>query len=244
MRIPRIFTEQDLQTGAELKLDEGPARHLTRVLRLRGGDALILFNGMGGEFPSTISRLERDAVWVTPGQRVTRDVESPLHIGLAQGISRGERMDYTLQKAVELGVRFIQPLVTERSVVRLEGERAEKRVAHWQSIVHAACEQSGRNFVPRVHAPQALSAWLRGLPPDLQRLTLAPAATTALRDVEMDVQRPVVLLIGPEGGLSAAEIAGAQQAGFVEVRLGPRVLRTETAGVTALAVMQSRWGDL
>ncbi|MDH4274385.1 MAG: 16S rRNA (uracil(1498)-N(3))-methyltransferase, partial [Gammaproteobacteria bacterium] len=160
MRIPRIFSPQPLHTDQLVELEANAARHLTRVLRLRVGDEVTLFNGEGGENGARIDRIERERVWMRLGVHRAREVESPLSIILGQGISRGERMDYTLQKAVELGVGEIYPLATERSVVRLAGERVDKKITHWQGVVNSACEQSGRNRVPKVHAPLALPQWL------------------------------------------------------------------------------------
>jgi 16S rRNA (uracil1498-N3)-methyltransferase len=173
-------------------------------------------------------------------RRINR--ESPLTVTLAQGISSGERMDYTIQKAVELGVCEIQPIACERSVVRLAPERAAKRVAHWQAIAAAACEQCGRNVVPPVLPVVPLARWLATLPSDALRITLSPDGATTLRALS-DVPARILLLVGPEGGLSPAERQDAQNAAFTAARLGPRVLRTETAAITALAAMQTLWGD-
>jgi 16S rRNA (uracil1498-N3)-methyltransferase len=219
----------------------GQAHHLLHVLRLQKGDALTLFDGQGAEFPATISAIDKSAVTLSVGVRREVDRESPLQVVLAQGISSGERMDYTVQKCVELGVAAIQPLVTQRSVVRLTGERAEKRAAHWQHVAAAACEQCGRNLLPTILPVQPVLNWL-GAAPDGARFVLSPAGSTRLRDHARPAG-PLTLLVGPEGGWDEAELAAAQRAGFAPLALGPRVLRTETAAVAALAAMQALWGD-
>ncbi|MEK6748879.1 MAG: 16S rRNA (uracil(1498)-N(3))-methyltransferase [Pseudomonadota bacterium] len=244
MRRPRIYTPQPLTSGTELALEESPARHLVRVLRLQRGAEVSVFNGRGGEYSAVIERIERDEVRVRVGAHVERELESPLSIWLGQGISRGDRMDYTLQKAVEMGVGAVFPLAMERSVVKLAGERADKRMQHWQGVVNAACEQCGRNTVPQVHAPQLLTQWGEALPKHAQRLMLLPGSVQRLRDIALDVHRPVALLIGPEGGMSEQESAIARAAQFIPVSLGPRILRTETASIAALAALQLRCGDL
>jgi 16S rRNA (uracil1498-N3)-methyltransferase len=218
------------------------AHHLAHVLRLTAGDVLVVFDGRGLEYPATVERIGKSGVTLRVAEPNEVDRESPLSITLAQGISSGERMDYTVQKAVELGVAAIQPLATERSVVKLSGERAARRVAHWQGIVVAACEQSGRNRVPEVLPVSSVTGWLAQVPADALKLTLSPDATSSLHDMERPA-RPLVLFIGPEGGLSPREQADARAAGFQGLRLGPRVLRTETAALAALAAMQVLWGD-
>jgi 16S rRNA (uracil1498-N3)-methyltransferase len=186
--------------------------------------------------------VSKSAVTLTVGEPRTVDRESPIAIVLAQGISSGERMDYTVQKAVELGIRSIQPLSTERSVVRLSAERAAKRVAHWQGVAIAACEQCGRNRVPEVLPVAAYTRWLASTPIDALRLTLSPGASLRLQALQRSAPH-IVLLVGPEGGLAPRELQDAEAAGFASVRLGPRVLRTETAALAAIAAMQTLWGD-
>jgi 16S rRNA (uracil1498-N3)-methyltransferase len=212
------------------------------VLRLAAGDIVTLFDGRGTEYRATLERMTRSgiSVRVEEARRVSR--ESPLAVTLAQGISSGERMDYTVQKAVELGVGKIQPIACERSVVRLAPERAAKRVAHWQAIAAGACEQCGRNVVPDVLPVTSLPQWLSSLPSDALRLMLSPDAGMTMREISRTPSH-VLLLVGPEGGLSPTERRDAQNAAFAAVRLGPRVLRTETAAVAALAAMQTLWGD-
>jgi 16S rRNA (uracil1498-N3)-methyltransferase len=245
VRIPRIYQPISLSSGQTVELDAQATVHLTKVLRLRVGDALVVFNGKGdgegGEFNARVESVERRSARIVLGEFVERSVESPLSVVLLQGVSRGERMDYTVQKAVELGVARIVPVITERTTVNLRGERQEKRRVHWQSVVNSACEQSGRNFVPEVAAVSSFTTALQEVDADL-KLVLHHRAQTGL-DALPPPQGPVGLLIGPEGGLSAAEIAAAETAGFLPLRLGPRVLRTETAALAALSVLQWQWGD-
>ena len=218
------------------------AHHLAHVLRLAEGDVLVVFDGRGLEYPATIERIGKSAVTLRVRDPSPVNRESPLQVTLAQGISSGERMDYTVQKAVELGVTAIQPLSTERSVVRLSAERAAKRVAHWHGIAVAACEQSGRNQVPEVYPVSSVTSWLARVPSAALRLTLSPDASSSLHEIDRP-GGPIVLLVGPEGGLSPRERDDARAAGFSGLRLGPRVLRTETAALAALAAMQALWGD-
>lgn len=218
------------------------AHHVAHVLRLAAGDAVVIFDGRGLEYAATIERIGKSGVTLRVGEPREVDRESPLTVTLAQGISSGERMDYTVQKAVELGVGAIQPLATERSVVRLDAARAAKRLAHWQAVAIAACEQCGRNRVPSVLPVVPFTAWLGAGGATGLRLTLAPGASATLRDLARP-REPVMLLAGPEGGLSPRERNDAQAAGYTPIRLGPRVLRTETAALAALAAMQTLWGD-
>ena len=241
----RLYVPGELVPGRAYALPQPQAHHATRVLRLKAGDAVTLFNGGGAEYGAMVTRVAGDAVIVKVGDARDCTGESPLEIVLGQALSSGERMDYTVQKAVELGVAAIHPLAAARSVVRLSGERAEKRVAHWQSVVVSACEQSGRNRVPPVAPVAELAAWLaRPVAGEAGalRLLLSPAGATRLRDLP----RPaafIVLLAGPEGGFTPEEEAAARHCSFTPVRLGPRVLRTETAAVAALAALQALWGD-
>jgi 16S rRNA (uracil1498-N3)-methyltransferase len=239
----RLYVQASLQPGAACTLPPAQAHHAAGVLRLAVGDAVTLFNGDGAEYAGIIARASRDRVVVEVASRLEADREAPLAVTLAQAISSGERMDYTLQKAVELGVAAIQPLTSTRSVVKLDAARAERRLAHWRTVVAAACEQSGRNRVPPITPVTGLPGWLaRGLSGHALALLLSPRAGTRLRDLP----RPaggVLLLAGPEGGYAPEEEDAARRAGYTPVRLGPRVLRTETAAVAALAAMQTLWGD-
>lgn len=216
---------------------------MAHVLRLVPGDAVTLFDGQGNAYDAAISKCARGEVSVQVRGRRKEDRESPLPVTLAQAVSSGERMDYTIQKAVELGITVIQPLMAERCVVRLSGERAAKRVAHWQGVVAASCEQCGRNRVPAVRPLLSLRDWLDSAAgSDGIRLLLAPDGPAMLRELP----RPsamVTVLAGPEGGFTAIEAADAVRCGFQPLRLGPRVLRTETAAVALLAAMQALWGD-
>ncbi len=242
MRVTRVYVPELIQAGSELQLPDAAVRHVIRALRLQPGAELTLFDGRGGEYVARLMRTERNQAWVRVETHRQREAESPLEVTLVQGISRGERMDYAIQKAVELGVCAIAPVFTERSVVQLKGERADKRQSHWQGIAQSACEQCGRNRVPTLHAPIALNQWLQQWQGELG-LTLSPVAQPALADLPFPKQ-PLAVLIGPEGGLTDAEVQFAQQRGFQAVRLGPRVLRTETAAVAVLAAIQTLWGDL
>lgn len=245
MRVPRIHTPQMLNMGQMLELEPAASKHLLTVLRLKAGAALILFNGDGREFNARLEGATRNHASVSIGVQRPARTESPLHITLTQGISRGERMDYTLQKAVELGVRNIVPVSTERSVVKLDEKNMSRKLTHWQSVVIGACEQSGRLLVPQIAEPVELERFLTRIDSDVVlRLSLDPMAETSLRMLARPIGQKVLLLVGPEGGLSDTERASALRAGFQGVRLGPRILRTETAGLVALSILQSLWGDL
>jgi 16S rRNA (uracil1498-N3)-methyltransferase len=247
MRLTRVHVEAPLAVNTSLVLPTGAARHLSRVLRLGVGDALRLFNGRGGEFDATISVVHRDQVTVQVGAHHAVENESPLTLTLLQGIARGEKMDLILQKATELGVTAIIPVLMARSTVRLDADNAATKQQHWQAVVTSACEQCGRNTVPAVAAPQPLTAVLARpaaldllLSPERSALSI-PALLTQAGPLQGQSMR---LLVGPEGGFHAAETAAALQQGFRACRLGPRVLRTETAGLAALAALQSLAGDL
>ncbi|HTV52935.1 MAG TPA: 16S rRNA (uracil(1498)-N(3))-methyltransferase [Steroidobacteraceae bacterium] len=243
MRVTRVYVERRLAPGARLWVGGATANHLARVLRLAPGAALTVFDGHGGEYEARIAELRKGQVQLALGERHGIERESPLEIVLAQGISRSERMDLVVQKATELGVARIAPVITERSVVRLDARQAEKRLRHWQAIAIAACEQCGRNRLPQIAAPQPLAALLGEPAGSIRRLVLSPAATLRVRDVR-PADSPLQLLIGPEGGLSDAEHAAALAAGFRALQLGPRILRTETAALAALAALQQAHGDL
>lgn len=225
-------------------MPEGAARHAAKALRLRVGDEVTLFDGTGGEYLARISTIERERVSVDVLAQRERECESPISVTLVQALQAGEKMDLTVQKAVELGVARIVPVISRRSVVRLEGERAARRVEHWRGVVASACEQSGRNRVPEVAALEGLERWLARVPtPGVLRLMLAPGAERSLQMLAPAAGQPIELLIGAEGGLAPEEMQAAAAAGFVGIRLGPRILRTETAGLAALAAMQCLWGD-
>lgn len=241
MRIPRIHHPQPLGEGEIVHLESGAAQHVARVLRLGVGAELILFDGSGGHYLAAIIAVDKRHVEVRLGKQHQTHNTSPLRITLAQGISKGERMDFTIQKAVELGVQRIVALDTERSVVRLKGERLERKHQHWQGIIISACEQSGRDVPPELLPSRGLPCWLRD-ETEGTRLLLDPYAEQGIAGLTPSTE--ITLLIGPEGGLSEQERQAAQDAGYQGVRLGPRVLRTETASLAAVAILQSHWGDL
>lgn len=233
-----------MKAGDELSLEGDRARYVSRALRLRPGDRFILFDGSGGEYRVAITRITKNRVDVLPESFEQRSVESALAIRLLQGVAKGERMDTVVQKATELGVARISPVLTEYSVTRLDEDKALRRASHWQRIAISACEQSGRNTVPQVDTPRALAGVLQRpnrLPG--QRLVLSPDAATQIGSAAL-ADTPVTLLVGPEGGLSPVEIESSINAGFVALSMGPRILRTETAAIAALAILQARIGDL
>lgn len=239
----RFYCPDPLSIDATVKLPASATAHAVRVLRMVVGDQALLFNGDGYDYVCELIAVKKNEVLAKAVSRRLVESESPLNITLLQGISSGDRMDYTIQKAVELGVKCIQPLATERSVVKLTQERAAKRLAHWQGVVHSACEQSGRAFVPQVKAPMSLNQWLatqaRG---KASRILLNPIGAKCLVELEQP-NHDIQLLIGAEGGLSPNEIDMASAAGFQSIILGPRILRTETAALAAIASMHAVWGD-
>ena len=238
----RIFVDDVLAAGSERDLPDDAAHHLAQVLRARAGDALVLFDGRGGEYEAEILLAERRRVRVRITAHRAVDRESKLELRLAQCVSKGERMDYTLQKAVELGVAQLVPLLSARSVVKLDAERWDKKLEHWRGVIVSACEQSGRTRVPSLAPVQKLEHWLAASDDGDLRLILAPGAGATLRT--LPAASRISLLVGPEGGFSDDEVVLAQRHGFVALGLGPRVLRTETAGVAALAALQALHGDL
>ena len=238
--MPRFYLPAPLALNTTFRLPENIVRHI-HVLRLNAGDSITLFNGTGNDFDATLQAIgKRHAECHITAQRQPEN-ESPLAITLVQAISSSERMDFTLQKSVELGVRAIQPIISERCVVRLSGERAEKRVQRWQDIVIAACEQSGRSIVPTVQPIVSFNDYLRQMPPELHLMMSLRRATT-LRNIAPAPQT-LRLMIGPEGGWTPAEEQAALEAGVQTITLGKRVLRTETAAMAAMAAMQVLWGD-
>ncbi len=241
MRIPRLFCQQALAAHSQIRLDAEAARHAARVLRLREGAEVILFDGSGGEYPGRLLRIAKSQVTVTVGELLRQDRESPLNITLVQGVSRGERMDFTVQKATELGVQRIIPVQMLRTVVRLSGERAAKRAAHWRAISAQACQQCGRNVLPVVDPIAGFDDWLARHEPGALDLLLVPGAEL------LEAAQPpasVTLAVGPEGGFAPQERELLVQKGFIGLALGPRILRTETAALAAVSVIQARWGDM
>lgn len=242
MHIPRIHIPSQLESGQTISLEKAAASHISRVLRMKEGDALIVFNGGGGEYKASITSSERHDVTVHIEQFTDKECESPIRISLAQGISRGERMDYTIQKAVELGVYEIIPVFTQRGVVQLKGDRLLKKERHWQAVAISACEQCGRNTIPFVHPPITLKNWLAKNNIHPTALMLDPLSAQNIRQA-CSGDTPITLLAGPEGGLSEEEVELASDAGFTGIQLGPRVLRTETAALAAIAALQTLHGD-
>ncbi|MBW3140613.1 16S rRNA (uracil(1498)-N(3))-methyltransferase [Ferrimonas balearica] len=242
MRVPRIYQPVPLAAGQQLALDDDGANHIGRVLRMQPGQAVMLFNGDGQQYPAIIDEAGKKNVLVTVQSVEQHHVESPLALHLGQVISRGEKMEFTIQKSVELGAASITPLWSERCGVKLTGDRLDKKVAQWQKIAIAACEQCGRNVVPEVRPVMRLDQWMAE-PFEGLKLNLHPRAEYSINTLPEPVQA-LRLLIGPEGGLSAEEIAAAREFDFTDILLGPRVLRTETAALTAMTALQVRFGDL
>lgn len=242
MRSPRIYHSQPLHEQTTINLEPDAANHVGRVLRMSPEQSIKLFNGDGFDYHGTISAVSKKNVEVTIESKEAIENESSLTLHLAQGISRGDKMDFTLQKSVELGVTEITPIFTERCGVKLQGERLEKKHQQWQKIVISACEQSGRAFVPVVNKPIKLSEFLQQKTEQL-KLNLHPRATTNVKGLTIPEQG-VRFIIGPEGGLDDNEIEQAVDAGYQEIILGPRVLRTETAAMALLTALQLEFGDL
>ena len=252
MRNPRIYQNTPLNIGGTVDLNDDAFGHTVRVLRLQNGDSVTLFNGINlsddsspakyGDYEGELVNVSKKSAQVLIKSFIEKSVESPLNIHLGQGVSRGDRMDFTLQKSVELGVNTISPLFTERCGVKLNGERLQKKIDQWQKIVVSACEQSGRCVVPIVKPAIQLNEWLAQETSAL-KLNLHPKAQHSIMNLPNDNDR-VRLLIGPEGGLNDDEITQANDSGFIDVLLGPRVLRTETAALTAITALQCRYGDI
>jgi 16S rRNA (uracil1498-N3)-methyltransferase len=243
MRLTRVFVESVPEAGQSLTVEGNAGNHIVRVLRLRVGDSLTLFDGRGGEYAGRIQEIRRDTVLVNVLEHQAVERESPCPLTLAQGISRGERMDWVVQKATELGVARIVPLFTKHSVVQLDERQAARKVQHWRSIAIAACEQSGRNQVPEIAEPLELFEFVQTPAADGTRFLLSPRAGLRMGDIDT-AGAAATVLIGPEGGLAEVEQEVALRNGFTAVRMGPRVLRTETAAVCALTLLQQKFGDL
>ena len=250
MRIPRIFTKLSLSCDSSLVLDGSAARHLSSALRMKVGQEITLFNGRGGEYAAALTEVSKNKVSVKVLKHRDIDRESGLKVHLAIGVSRGERMDLIVQKATELGATEITPLFTERTEVKLSGERLAKKARHWQQIAISACEQCQRNSVPTINSPIPLEQWLAGsdnTDPEnnvVDELKLVLHHRTEKRLSEHQRVINICLLVGPEGGFNEREIAAAITKGFQPLALGPRVLRTETAPLAAISIMQSLWGDM
>lgn len=245
MTAPRVYVEPPLAGGATIELPEGAFRHLVQVLRMQAGEALVLFDGRGGEYQAQLTSVAKRAASVTIGAHRDVERESALDLTLVQGISKGDRMDFTIQKAVELGVRRIAPITTERCNVHLDADRQGKRLEHWRGVIVSACEQSGRTRIPVLEPVRRFDAYLAASAGTV-RFVLDPQAQTSLAAAAAEVgqDQAIAVVVGPEGGLSAAELALAVRNGVIGVRMGPRVLRTETAGIAALTMLQAARGDL
>ncbi|MBZ0059894.1 MULTISPECIES: 16S rRNA (uracil(1498)-N(3))-methyltransferase [Leclercia] len=242
MRVPRIYHPEPIAAGSEIALSEEAANHVGRVLRMGTGQAIQLFDGSNQVFDANIIRADKKSVHVSIVRGEIDDRESPLHIHLGQVMSRGEKMEFTIQKSIELGVSLITPLFSERCGVKLDAERLNKKLQQWQKIAIAACEQCGRNRVPEIRPAMDLEDWCAEEEQGL-KLNLHPRASASINTLPLPIER-VRLLIGPEGGLSADEIAMTARYQFTDILLGPRVLRTETTALTAITALQVRFGDL
>jgi 16S rRNA (uracil1498-N3)-methyltransferase len=241
-RAPRLYIERDLD-GSSLELDEIEAHYIGHVLRLERGDRLVVFNGRGAERDASIAALQRRGATLEMTAARDPKPESPLQLTLLQALPKSDAMDLIVQKATELGVRAVVPVYTEFSVVKLEGNRGERRLDHWRKIARSACEQSGRHAPPHIEAAATLAAALQALPAGPERLALEPSAERSFAEHAAPA-RGLVVAVGPEGGFAAADWRRLDSAGFVRVTLGPRVLRAETAAIAICAIAQSRWGDL
>jgi 16S rRNA (uracil1498-N3)-methyltransferase len=239
----RIYEERGLAVGDQIQLSEKNSHYLANVLRLKPGDMITIFNGQGGEYIATLIALSKKRVTLMLKQFVAREVESSLTITLGQGIAKGDKMDFIVQKAVELGVTAIYPLITTRCNVKLDRERLVKRVAHWQSVANSACEQSGRNRIPWIYPATPLMDWI--IQPKVSlNLVLDPLADKKLTQLPLAPKQSISLLIGSEGGLTPLELEKAVNFGFQAINLGPRILRTETAGLSILSILQYLVGDI
>ena len=242
-RVPRLYVEAELHPDFKLTLPVDAAHHAARVLRLRDGDAVVLFDGRGGEYEARLVVGARGQVAARTGEPRDPELESPLQVTLVQAVSSSEKMDFTIQKAVELGVAAIQPVLSEKSVVRLSAGREEKKHARWRRVAIAACEQCGRNRLPELREAMSVETYCRTPGPASLRLLLSPQGSPGLRNMRGKIEHAVTLAVGPEAGFSDTEERLLQRAGFVPVRLGPRILRTETAALAALAALNALAGD-
>lgn len=237
---PRVYCQQPLTLQQTIELDEVAVGHVIRVLRLNDGDAIRVFNGDGNEYAATLCDVTKKRANAMVTEILSSDEQQPLALHLGQVISKGDRMDFTIQKATELGIAEITPLWSERCEVKLKGERLEKKLEHWRRVAISACEQSGRNLVPAIHAPQHFADWCKHCEADL-KFTLHPHKQKPLS--EYQTPQSLALLVGPEGGFSETEVEQSLSCNFYGLTLGPRVLRTETAALAALSVFQFQWGD-
>jgi 16S rRNA (uracil1498-N3)-methyltransferase len=241
MRVPRLFVDRPLVPHSQVEIDKAGAQYLGRVLRVRAGHQIVLFDGSGREFPAQIAEVGKHSIKALLGEATDPATESPVNTILGLCLSKGDRFDWAVQKATELGVSVIQPLESERVDFAIPEDRIEKRIAHWQQIAISACEQSGRVRVPKLSPPSTLLHWVGAVSAD-EKWALDGAS--GQQKLPETTPKTLALLVGPEGGLTDSEISAAQQSGFRSLRLGPRVLRTETAPVVALTLVNSRWGDI
>jgi 16S rRNA (uracil1498-N3)-methyltransferase len=242
MRIPRFYIDNHLVVDDTISAPVELAHYMSNVLRLRIGSPIVLFNGNGSDYPSEIVDIQKRKASLLINAQISLSLESQLHLHLGQGISKGERMDIALQKSVELGVSEITPIITENCNVKLDQDRWEKKHASWQKLIISACEQSQRNVIPILHQPVTMHQWL-GQASDLSKIILAPAAKTYLSNLPKP-QKGFRLVVGPEGGLSEQEVYTAKETGYIAVNIGSRILRTETAAIASLAILQANFGDL
>ncbi len=242
MRTIRSFIDAPLTVGHELLLPEQSSNHIVRVLRLDLGDSFHVFNGDGFDYVAEVISVEKKCTKVRILRRIAINNESPLNIHLYQSIARGDKMDWILQKATELGVTAFTPIVSDRTEVKLDGERSDKKLSHWQGVIRSACEQSGRAFIPPVHTPISINQLSINLK-TAQAFYLEPAAKLCIKDLTIQTSQELHLAIGPEGGFSERDIRLLETASFQCLRIGPRILRTETAGLAVIAALQSQFGD-
>ena len=243
MRIPRFYCPIPLHTNTSTALPEEVFRHAIQVLRLQLGEEIIVFNGQGGEYLAEINQVAKRSASILVKEFKDEFKESALELTLAQALLKPDKMDFALQKAVELGIRSFQPLITQRSVVRTDKDKDEKRLQHWQAVAISACEQCGRTQIPCIKAPQPLTQYLQSLSQAPNHVLLDPTSTKTLQDVQVSAQK-IGVLIGPEGGFTAEEVALCLQTGLQSVHLGSRILRAETASTSVLAILQALYGDL
>ena len=242
-RVPRLFLEGNL-TDRSVELSDHQSHYLRHVLRLRSGDSLVLFNGLGDERHAVVNTLSRQRSNVKITQTAEPLPESPLELSLIQAVAKADAMDLIIQKSAELGVRSISPVLTDFSVVKLDDSRAARRTEHWRKIAQGACEQCGRHYPPTVHPPRKLLDGLARVPPEDTRVALQPGSPDTLHGLELGEGRRLCILVGPEGGLSNTDLERADGAGFRRVSVGPRILRAETAALAACTIAQALWGDL
>jgi len=243
MRVPRLYIAQPLKTNTLVHLDKDASRYLGSVLRMSKGQSVVLFNGQGGEFQGELVNLTKNQATVSVLQSKTEDRESPLKVHLVIGISRGERMDWVIQKATELGVNNISPLLSEYSVIKLESKKIKSKTLHWKKIIQSSCEQSKRNYIPTMNAPETIETFINKPSENNYRIILDPKASKSIGEISPN-EKKIDLLIGPEGGFTDSEVEDAYEKGFIGVSLGYRTLRSETAAIAAIAIIQSQWGDM